>query len=208
MSLRRAPAARGAIGMVAVIAALFVCAAPVAAECTRLDRWPSFRDALRSARTIVVGEVIDGEPENWLDTFTFRVDEVLRGTAPQVMQIHQLRSGLPLTICPSDSFAYVMNGDHLALALGALAPNGKTRIDAIAYVQGSPDSFLMPGVERIPVAEVRELAGLPSTDALADDDAPSSPTLLVLLSAVLGVVLWLVRSQKRSPANQSHAPGG
>lgn len=198
MSVRRAQALRGAIGMVAVLAALFVCAAPVAAECTRLDRWPSFRDAARSARTIVIGEVIGGGPENWLDTFAFRVDEVVRGTAPHVMQIHELRSGLPLTICPSDSFAWVMNGDHLALALGALASDGKTRINAVAYVRGSPDSFLMPGVERIPAAEVRELAGLPATDALADQDAGPSSAPLVLLSAILGAGLWLVRSRRSS----------
>lgn len=205
MSGRRVLAGRTAFGVVAAIVALLLAASPVAAECTRLDRWPSFRDAVRSAGTIVIGEVIDGAAESWLDTFTFRVDEVIRGTAPQVMHIHQLRSGLPLSICPSDSFAYVMKGDHLALALDALAADGKTRINAIAYVQGSPDDFLMPGVGRLSAAKVRELAGLPSTDAIAEAARPSSPPLFVLPSALLGIALWLARSRKRPTVNGSEA---
>ena len=207
MFLRRATARRAAIGLVAVLGALFVSAAPVAAECTSLDRWPSFRDAVPSARTIVIGVVVDGAPESWLNTFSLRVDEVLRGTEPHVMKIDRLQSGLPLTVCPSDSVAYVKTGDHLALALGALAPDGKTRINAVAYVQGSPDDFLMPGVERISAADIRELAGLPSTDAPAiEEPQPCGPPVPILLAAVLGAGAWMFRLRGRMRAGRRRAP--
>ncbi len=138
-----------------------------------------------------------GASESWLSRFSLRVDEVVRGTAPRVMKIDRLRSGLPLTICPSDSFAYVMRGDHIALALGAVAPDGKTKINAVAYVQGSPDDFLMPGVERMSAAEIRALAGMPSTDALADPKPSHSiPPIPILLASALGAGLSMLRSRR------------
>ena len=37
----------------------FVAPRPVAAECTMLDPWPSFTEAIRTAKTIVIGQVVE-----------------------------------------------------------------------------------------------------------------------------------------------------
>lgn len=132
------------------------------AECTRLDPWPSFTEAVPSAKTVFVGTVTDtpelGFPNN---RFTLRVDEVLRGDPPAVIDFYGFKSGMPLTICPGDSVLRVRkNGERLAFAMDARLPGVRGRIDAVAFVGDSePSRFMLPEMEQLPLPKVRRLAG-------------------------------------------------
>jgi hypothetical protein len=61
-----------AIGTVPVaillgLGATFTMARPMAAECTAIDPWASFTEAARSAKRIVVGEVIESYGDDSAD---------------------------------------------------------------------------------------------------------------------------------------------
>jgi len=177
----------------------------VAAECTQVDRWPSFRTAAPSAEVIVIGDVVANreDPTGYITTdFRVRVDEVIRGQSDDVLVFRDaVRSGLPLTICPGDSVLYVHVGDRIAMAFRARSPGVDGPVTAVAFLNRQPDSFLMPGVERLTREEVRDIADLPATDT--DPDAPPRPTaptapLVLLLSGLLGSGLAEHRLRKRA----------
>lgn len=156
------------------------------AECTTLDRWPSFRDTAGSAHRIVVGHVTSaagGGPNN---RFTLRIDEVLRGSAPADMEFFRFKSGLRLTECPKDSVLRARLGDKLAIAFGALVPGRPGDINAVAFLSdpGPLLRALMPGVEYLTLDEVRGLAELPPTDATPSVGVSSWPPEAALLTLV------------------------
>ncbi len=75
--------------------------APALSECgAQVNRWPAFSEVAPSARRISVGTVRerpgfdDGHP--FTTVFPVRVEEVLRGSAPEILEVSGLRSGLPL----------------------------------------------------------------------------------------------------------------
>ena len=197
----------GVIG--ALLLALGQSANPphVAAECTAMDPWPSFRAAAPVARQIVVGEVVEAFATDSTDhatLFRLRVDHVYRGDVANVLDFHDaVRSGAPLTICPADSILRVRVGDVLAFAFDAQLAGYPNPVTAVALVNRGPDEverFLMPGVKRISLRDVRDLAALPATDSAqppAAHDAAPFP-VVPLIVAVVGAVLVLSRRPIRS----------
>jgi hypothetical protein len=159
-----------------------------------------------TAETIVVGEV-ENSGSGFDDSFRLHVHLVLRGSAPDIMRIDNLRSGLPLTICPQDSVAWAQDGDQLAIAFDAKGPDAGTRINAIALVGSQVDeghAFLMPGVKSITLAELRVLVTMPDTgtEPLAPDPTSTSPTALVLSIAGLAafvVTMWMKKFRTPEP---------
>ena len=151
---------------------------PAVAECTRLDPWPSFTEAVPSAKTVFVGTVTDtpelGFPNN---RFTLTVDEILRGDPPAVIDFGGFKSGVPLTICPGDSVLRVREkGERLAFAMDARLPGVEGRIDAVAFVDDSkPDRFMLPKMEQLPLTKVRRLAGH-AADGSTVKPPPYTPT--------------------------------
>ncbi len=141
------------------------------ADCSQLDPWPSFRQAAPSATTILIGTVTWTPGGRINNRFMLRVDEVLRGTAPNELEIAALHSGLPETICPGDSSLTVRRvGERLALAYGAHLPGQRRTITAVAFVKPSrPHHFFLPRMERLSAAEVRAIAAAPPPT----DTAPS-----------------------------------
>ena len=179
------------IGLGAALIVLSSAPTEVAAECTQVDRWPSFRTIAPSAKVIVVGEVL-ANPEDtagYVTTgFRLRVDEVLRGRSEAVLEFREaVTSGLPLTICPGDSVLYVRHGDRLAMAFGGRYPEVDGPVTSIAFLDGEPDSFLLPGIERLTLDEVRSVAGLPPTDTRpAGEGRAESPAVALLLVGLIG----------------------
>ena len=136
--------------------------ATAVAECTRLDPWPSFTEAVPSAKTVFVGTVTDTPELGFPNSrFTLRVDEVLRGDPPAVIDFYGFKSGVPLAICPGDSVLRVREkGERLAFAMDARMPGIKGRNDAVAFVDDSqPSRFFLPKMEQLPLTKVRRLAG-------------------------------------------------
>lgn len=154
-----------------------------------------------TAQRIIVGEVLgpdfDDSP-GYMAGFRLQVIDVLRGPASPDGMLHVvgLRSGLPLTVC-ADTVVTLLRGDVVVLALDAVAPDGATRINTLAYLRRQGDS-LMVDVEDITAEELVALTRL-------DDDSEAWPVqgavllgaglLLLLASGTLLVVL--VRRRNR-----------
>lgn len=171
-----------------VLAALW--AAPVAAECTWSDPWPSFTMAAPAASRVFVGTVESVGPPDSADysaEFTVRVNETLRGPSADRLSFVKLRSGLPLRRCDQTDLR-VKQGDVIAFALDARRPAWQNlRASTYAYIEGTPDSFFSTGVERLSLDAVRRLASLPPTDA--DAEADLSPGVLMSERIVFLVVV-------------------
>ena len=183
-------------GLAAALLVMATTPADVSAECTGLDRWPSFTDAARSAEVIVIGEVaesfheadVNNDPDHTI-RFRFRVDEVLRGRSDVVLDFPDgVRSGLPLTICPGDSVLRVRVRDHLAMAFGARYPRIGGPVTAIAFLDRTPDAFFMPGMERLTLGQVHSIANLPPTDTgpIVKPNERTSPVGLLLIGLIGG----------------------
>lgn len=182
-------------------ASLLGTAAPVAAECTQLNPWPSFRIAARSAQTILVGEVVQGYDFDSTDsavTFQFRVDETFRGRSEPLIEFrHAVQSTPPPAICPGDSVLRVKVGDVIALAFDSRAAGAATPVLAVGYIRGDPDTFLMPDIEHLTLDEVRRLAAMPETDTVDIRPLPDQrvPVIPWVVAAALGVYLSLRRTR-------------
>jgi hypothetical protein len=151
------------------------------AECTQLDAWPPFAPVVANAKTVFVGEVVrDLDPNSnlYLGVFGVRVDQVVRGSVKvgDVVTFDHLRSGLPLKLC-QDSYAAVLEGDVIAFALDSRAAEGEPALNAIAYVSGSPDGFLLPGVELLTTPQYQQLIGPTATETTTPTIGTSPPTL-------------------------------
>lgn len=164
-----------------VLAALLVHATPAVAECTgQANRWPAFDDVAPTARRVVMGRVTSTNKGNETDdspVFTLEVEEVLRGTAPAVIEVSSLRSELPLRggpACRRDATLRAGPGDRIALALGGLLPGIKGRVNTAVWIEGRPDTHINPGLRTMEPDEVRRVLGLePRTaggEAGATDD--------------------------------------
>ena len=109
-----------------------------------------------------------------------------------------LPSGAPLTICPSDSILRVQVGDVIAFAFDARVSGSPNLVLSAGYIRGTPDDFLMPGVERLTLAEVRSLAALPATDAVSASDGPARgvPVVPLLVAGLLAALVFLVGTRR------------
>ena len=199
--VRRVSVLAGVAASVAVIAS----PSAVSAECTQVDGWPSFRTAARTAKTIVIGRVVesfDPYSDTLIVAFALRVDEVLRGRASQRLEFRGgVRSGLPLTLCPSDSILRVSMGDRLAMAFDATYPGATGPVTAIAFLRRTPDPNLMPGMERLTVDQVRFVSSLPETDTepIATKRAAPLSWLPGLLGVIGGLTFLRLRRWARYP---------
>jgi hypothetical protein len=197
---------RGGPAVAVLTALLAIAASPTAvhAECTQFDRWPSFGAAARSADVIVIGRVSEGYDEdsagNYL-TFVLRVDETLRGRPRDVLDFHDVvRSGLPLKVC-RDSLLRARVGDRLAFAFGARYSGVSNPVTAIAFLNRTPDAFLMPGVERLTADEVKFVSSLPQTDTERADHPPGihDPGIPLVLGVGAGLLSLRLRRWARYP---------
>lgn len=198
-----------------VLAAIgtFSTSSPAKAECPYIPPYPTVTEAARSAREIIVGTVIENVGGQFYD-FRFRIDHVLRGPAHigDIRRVMSLYPKWPLdttadgrTIAPCDAIA-ATTGNVIALAYDALAPDGKTKYNAISWISGGPpfrDSF-----ETTTLAKLRALADLPQTDSSTEsvgvmENAPSQAVdqfVVVVVTGVgagLAILLWLKSRQPR-----------
>jgi len=135
----------------------------VNAECGRLDRWPSFSSGAASASSIVVGKVtriVERNREYPSVRFQFHVTERILGRAPGHMVVHaNTDEGCIVSVLT------VRVGDVLAIASGnpESADGIEGPITAVAFVNRRPPHSLMPGMQRLGIAEIRSFGELPDT---------------------------------------------
>lgn len=157
------------------LAAATLASGSVRAECPYIPPDPPVTKAIPSARTILVGTVLEPAPGSFV-AIRLRVDHVLRGRGEvgAIREFETLYANWPLArlddgtmLAPCESMS-AQAGDVIALALGALAPDGRTRYNAMSWIMGRPpyrDTW-----ETTTLAELERLADLPRTDTA--DAAP------------------------------------
>ncbi|HYO42702.1 MAG TPA: hypothetical protein VES19_05830 [Candidatus Limnocylindrales bacterium] len=160
---------------VAALATLFLAGPQaVRAECIYFVMPPA-TDAVRSAHEVIVGTVVENVGGQLYD-FRLRIDHVLRGGAQvgEVRRFDFLYPGWPPardgdgTVLLNDEGRPIMpceaipgsEGNVIALALGALAPDGKTRYNAASWISGDLPTSDLP---RTTLAEITRLAAMPDT---------------------------------------------
>lgn len=182
--------------LAAAIAFGGLAAAPlqVAAECD--GPVPSFRDALATAKRVVIGDVIavrDGglveaaASDGWSSRFALRVRYTPVGEAQQTMEIRDLPTQ------PCAGVIQAREGDRIALAFDATDFSPPIQVNTVAWIRGTPWDF--SGVETITVAEVFRLLDLtpPDTATLPEEPTQGLPVgLLVALAtgALAGSLAW------------------
>ncbi len=143
--------------------ALSASPAPVAAECSRELPMPAFSDVAPTASRVIVGTVVafidppPGEPEHQ-GAFRLRVDEVLRGAAPEVMEVQGLRTRVPRGqgACIVNPIIYANLGDVMAIALHGDLEGVDHPVNAVAWIEG--EGWLAQGdPERLTLEEIRRV---------------------------------------------------
>jgi hypothetical protein len=211
----------GTLGIVLVAALALSMSRPsvALAECTFIPPYPPITKAIPSARDIVVGTVVDGDPAARL-----RVTEVLRGE-------HQVGETLSLDIAPnwpwnrfetyppypSCRSLYANVGEVIALALHARQPAQRIRpTDGVSWEQPATIYNAMgvivakpggPGLgedrEVVSLRELRSLAAMPQTDAIgvparpATGDSSPIPIILVIVAGFIAAARFRSRDIER-----------
>jgi hypothetical protein len=182
--------------LVAVLILLFA-PAPARAECPNIPPWPALTEFGRSAREIVVGTVVGGGGSTFLE---FRVDRVLRGDG-KVGEVRKLENLLPNWPPGSCTYLLTDEGEVIALGFDALAPDRRTRLNAAAWLKGSPDHYHIGGhAEVATLAEIEAVAAMPPTSTAPETSAAASsrlPGAVVVMIAVVGFLTMMRRSLSR-----------
>lgn len=135
-------------------------------------RWPDFARIAPSARRIIVGtvteplrdirefaDVRDYPLSDPSESFRLRVDEVLRGRAPQSIKVSHLRSGLPRRDPRRECGKLEAKvGDRLVLAFDGRLPGRARRINTAAWIEGDPSISNQPAGQ-LTLGQARRLAG-------------------------------------------------
>jgi hypothetical protein len=175
------------------------------AECSYIPPYPPVTDATRSAREVIVGTVLENVDGQWYD-FRLRIDNVLRGpaTVGEIRRVRFLYPKWPLDtttegdVAPCEAIA-ALPGDVIALAYGALAPDGATRYNAVSWISGKPQ--LPAEYQTTTLAAIQALADLPRTDAMTTVRRASrgiAPLLVVAVGLLAGLAAMRV-SHRKSP---------
>jgi len=201
----------GFASLVAVLA-LTLTASPVAAECSFVPPWPKATEAIRSAKAVIVGEVVtdfdvaglslaEGEPRS----IALLVTEVMRGDyeVGGLVDIELLAPNWPWTgqaaseTYPSCSQGPGRPGDVIVLALGAVQPpqrvtasgfswwQPRTEFNAVGVVVAGPLGLRRR--EAVTLSEVRRLTALPQTDT-SSEQLRSGPGALLLVAFIAGLI--------------------
>lgn len=190
----------GSATLAGVLAIAFVAAAhPVAAECD--GPFPSFREVVKTARTIVIGDVVAVDRGGAWDPidgglssrFTLQIVYVVRGASGAVVRIDDM---------PTQQCAPVIGarlGDRVALAVDGLAFTPPVAANMIAWIDVIPPAEFGPGsmspADTYTVDEVFALTGqqVPQPPAPAETSFPWP----VLLAAILVAVILLIALTRR-----------
>ena len=150
---------------------------------------PSFRRGVGSAETVVVGEVTAAKllpDDGFARDFTLRVDHVLRGVAPPVMELRDV------VMQPCAGVILVNAGDVIAIAFGAREFD--TDVNAVAFLRGAPSRG---DIERLTLADVFSAAGRPlPTDLDPPPEFPWGPGLVAALVGAGAAVAFRRRGSR------------
>lgn len=186
--------ARILLGASLAMGTLPAVATPALAECVgQPNRWPAFEHVAPTARQVVIGTVTKtnkGDDLEYSSTFTLEVEDVLRGTAPAVIEVDSLRSGLPLRgsrSCIRDAVLSAGPGNRIALAIDGKIPGTKGRLNTAAWIEGDPSNEDLRTMELNEVRQVMWLEPLPSFRAIISGSSASIEGDTLVLEGVPAV---------------------
>jgi hypothetical protein len=191
-----------------LFAAAHSTAGPAAAECPFIPPFPRAEPAIRSAREVIVGDLVPataadlGVGPNQEREMAIRVTEVLRGPkrVGALVDVQFLRpnwpwlgirneSGRPFPSCTYLGMKATI-GDTIVLALGAVQPRQRLEVEGVSWIQPRTTYNAMTKIRSsAKLAEIRRIAGLPETDT-GSDGAAASAALSDYSWAVL-LVVWV-----------------
>jgi hypothetical protein len=182
------------------------------AECPYLPPYPAATVAAPSARELLVGTVIENVDGQFAD-FRLRIDRVIRGPARvgEIRRITSLFPGWPLdrttdgTVISPCQPIYASVGDVVALAFDAVAPDGRSRYNAVSWISGSA-AFRQAGeYEMTTIPELETAAQLPATDTIRTDrDSPDNRSLQAeAIVAAAGVAAALLVGRRSSKGREA-----
>lgn len=204
----KAPIARAiVVGVIAGGALAVTGPSAVLAECPYIPPTPPATDAVRSAREVIVGTVLENVGGQYGD-FRLRIDHVLRGAAHigDVRRVTYLYPGWPIEVGADGTRLEPCTpipgwtGNVIVLALDALAPDGHTRYNAASWISGEIPSGHEDRVSWTTLVEIEALARLPQTETVAPPSAAVAGGLVggvMVGSFVLGFVLVALRRRPR-----------
>ena len=197
---------RAATGIVAALLAglgMLGTAGPARAECPHFVVPPA-TEAAASAREVIVGQVVENVDDQLFD-FRLRIDHVLRGPAEvgDLRRFEMLYPGWPMTqlgdgttTAPCEAIPG-WKDNVIALSLGALAPDGKTRYNAASWISGDLE-VVYRDLPRTSLAEMIRLAALPSTDVGRTEVPADSQAPLFVLPVLAAVAALFAVATRRS----------
>lgn len=211
------------VALAAATSLLATTPGPVLAECPYLPPWPPITEAVLTARTIVVGEVVTDVSHSDLGLgadqgvrdYALRVTEVLRGGAEigDLVDIQYLTPNWPQVrfrwadgALASCTYVRAEPGEVLAFAFDATHPGGRMTEQGYAWIQ-PPTRYHAVGViqgpggnqgtshyrERVTLERLRALAALPMTDAPVAAATPGGSPSVAILAGLLAFGVAFVR---------------
>lgn len=181
----------------------------VAAECNPEGRYPAFAETAATARTIVIGDVVDVNEggavdpvvDGWSPEFTIRVAATIRGSAPLIWELSRVAT------VPCAPLVVVRVGDRIALALDARRATTGSSYSTVAWVAGQPPTGI--AFERITDADALAFRTGPEVGEggpAADPDAFARATQTVLGLIVAATLLALIG--RRVVGGRGHRTSG
>jgi hypothetical protein len=167
-----------------LFAAAHSTAGPAAAECPFIPPFPRAEPAIRSAKEVIVGELIPAsaadlglESNDGPREMALRVTEVLRGPKAigALVDVQYLKPNWPWIkdrggtghAVPSCTYLSMQAhiGDTIALVLGAVQPQQLLHGFGVSWMQPRTTFNALTKIKtRATLAEIRRIAGLPETD--------------------------------------------
>jgi hypothetical protein len=215
------------VGIASLVAlgALSLSASPVAAECSYLPPWPKATEAIQSAETVIVGDMVDDfdlaelgltEEADGQRAVALRVTEVLRGDyrVGQLVDIQYLPANWPYAWTESGpvgscSINPGWAGDRIVLALDAVQPSQRledlghswiqpaTVYNAVGVLEAGPTG--LDQRETVTMQNILRLVALPMTDAPPSLELGPAERPMGLAVAVLAGLLAGLAVWRRSP---------
>jgi hypothetical protein len=202
-------------------------AGPAAAECPFIPQFPRAEPAIRSAREVIVGDLVPataaalGVGPNQEREMAMRVTEVLRGpkAVGDLVDVQYLEPNWPWfkvrggngQAFPSCTYLGMKAtiGDTIVLALGAVQPRQRLEVEGVSWIQPRTTYNAMTKIRSsAKLAEIRRIAGLPETDTVSDVAAASAAladhswaVLLVVWVAGGAAAWWRAGRRERSTAD-------
>jgi hypothetical protein len=124
-----------------------------------------------------------------------------------VGEVRKLENLLPNWPRGSCTYLIAEEADVVALGFGALAPDRRTRLNAAAWLAGTPNHYHIGGdAEVATLAEIEAIAAAPQTSTAPNRSAGAQPTATGVSLVLATVVASLIALRRRRRYRMNPTP--